>query len=88
MNPWCYLIMLGWVAGSVSSWLKASIWLPVLAAVVLSGLVDVYLKGSVLPSLPGQLPSVETIAYSAAGVLLLPWMFRPSGVRGKKAKGK
>lgn len=90
MNPWFYLIMLGWVAGGVSSWTRTGIWLLVPVAVVLSGLATVVVapNGSVLPSLPGPLLSVGTIASSASGAVLFYWALLHSGIRGKKARGK
>ncbi len=90
MNPWFYLIMLGWVAGGVSSWTRAGIWLLGLVAVVLSGLASVVVasNGSVLPSLPGPLLSVGTIASSVSGAVLFAWALLLSGIRGKKARGK
>ncbi len=71
MNPRFYLIMLGWVAGGVSSWTRTGIWLLVLVTVVLSGLASFSSNGSVLPSLPGPLPSVGTIASSVPGAVLI-----------------
>ena len=90
MNPCCYMIMLGRVAGGVSSLMRTRVWLPALVAVALSGLaaVAVALKSSVLPLLPGPLLNVETIAYSVAGAVLVAGALRPSGIRGRKAKGK
>ncbi len=90
MSPCFYLIMLGWVAVGVSSRTRTGIWLPVLVAVVLSGLAPVVVasNGSVLPSLPGPLLSVGTIASSVSGAVLFAWALLHSGIRGKKARGK
>ena len=88
MNPCFYLIMLEWVAGGVSSRTRIGIWLLVLVTVVLSGLVSVSSKGSVLPSLPGPPLSVGTIASSVSGAVLFAWALLLSGIRGKKARGK
>ncbi len=90
MNPWFYLIMLGWVAGGVSRWTRTGIWLLVLVTVVLSALVSVVVAsiGSVLPSLPGPLLSVGTIASSVSGAVLFAWALRRSGIGGRKAKAK
>ncbi len=88
MNPWFYLIMLGWVAVWVSSCTRIGIWLLVPVAVVLSVLATVSSNGSVLPSLPVPLLSVGTIASSVSGAVLFAWALRRSGIRGKKAKAK
>ena len=90
MNPWFYLIMQGWVAVGVSSRTRTGIWLPVLVTVVLSGLAPVVVasNGSVLPSLPGPLLSVGTIASSVSGAVLIAWALLHSGIQGKKARGK
>ena len=60
MNPWFYLIMLGWVAGGVSTWTRTGIWPFVLVAAALSGLAAfvVASNGNVLPSLPEPLLGV------------------------------
>ena len=88
MNPWFYLIMLGWVAVGVSSCTRIGIWLLVPVAVVLSVLATVSSNGSVLPPLPGPLLSVGTIAPSVSGAVLFAWALLLSGIRGKKARGK
>ena len=88
MNPWFYLIMLGWVAGGVSSWGRTGIWLLVPVAAVLSVLATVSSNGSVLPPLPWPLLSVGTIASSVSGAVLFAWALRRSGIGGRKAKAK
>ncbi len=88
MNPWFYLIMMGWVAVGVSSCTRIGIWLLVPVAVVLSGLATVSSNGSVLPPLPWPLLSVGTIASSVSGAVLVAWALRRSGIRGRKAKAK
>ena len=90
MNPWFYLIMLGWVAGGMFGWTRTGIWLLGLVAVVLSGLAPVMAASDsgVSPSLPGPLLSVGTIASSVSGSALFAWVLRPSGIGGRKARGK
>ncbi len=88
MNPWFYLIMLGWVAGGVSSWTRTVVWLLVLVTVILSVLATVSSNGSVLPPLPWPLLSVGTIASSVSGAVLFAWALRRSGIGGRKAKAK
>ncbi len=86
MNPWCYLIMLGWVAGGVSSWTRTGIWL--LVPVVLSGLASVVVasNGSILPSLPGPLFSVGTIAASVSGAVLFFGRYSIAGYEARRPK--
>ena len=90
MNPWFYLILLGWVAVGVSSCTRIGIWLLVSVAVVLSvlAIVVVASNGSVLPPLPWPLLSVGTIASSVSGAVLFAWALRRSGIGGRKAKAK
>ena len=80
--------MLGRVAVGVSSCTRIGIWLLVPVAVVLSVLATVSSNGSVLPSLPGPLLSVGTIASSVSGAVLFAWALRRSGIGGRKAKAK
>ena len=90
MSPWLYLIKLGWVVGVVSSWTRIGIWLLVLVTVVLSALASVVVAsiGSVLPSLPGPLLSVGTIASSVSGAVLFARALLLNGIRGRKARAK
>ncbi len=90
MNPWCYLIMLGWAAGGVFSWKRTGIWLPVLVAVAWSGLAAfaVALKNSVLPPLPGPQLRVGTTGTPVAGAVWLAWALLRGGIRGRKVQGK
>ena len=86
MNPWCYLIMLWWVAGGVFRGKGTGIWLLVLVAVALSGLVAISLNGSVLPSLPDPLLTGGMIASSLTGAVVLAWALLPAGYEAGRPK--
>ena len=90
MNLWCYLIMMGWVAGGVHSWKRTGIWILVLAATTLSGLatVAVVTKGSILLALPGSLLSVGMIVSAILAAGFFAWALLQSGIGDRKAKGK
>ena len=90
MNPWYYLVMLGWVAGGVSRWKKTGIWLLVLVAVALAGLVTVTvaLRGSVWLSFPYPIFSVGTLVSIVVAIGLFASALLQGGSGDKKAKGK